>query len=71
MNRTPPFCVAFSFPLLPFAVPDFDVALLVVPYFPWLLNPNGKYNVTKFSSLPECIDLTFYVTLKDGGTVWR
>lgn len=58
---------------LPFAFsfPDFDVALLVMPYFSWLLNPNGKNNVTKSSLLPECIYLTFNVTLKDGGTIWR
>lgn len=59
------------FPTPPFAVPDFDVALLVMPYFSWLLNPNGKYNVTKLSLRPKCTDLTFYVTLKDGGTIWR
>lgn len=35
------------------------------------IESNGKYNVTKFSLLPKCIYLTFYVTLKDGGTVWR
>lgn len=68
MNRTPPLSL---FPLLPFAVSDFDVALLVMPYFSWPLSTNGKYNVTKFLLLPKCIYLTFYVTLKDGGTIWR
>lgn len=42
-------------------IPDFDVVLLVKPYFSWLLNSNGKNNVTKFSLLPECINLTFFL----------
>lgn len=40
---------SFLFPSPPFAVPDFDVALLVMPYFSWPLNPNGKFSVTKRS----------------------
>lgn len=71
MNRTPPPSPSLSLSLSSLCSHDFDVALLVMPYFSWLLNPNGKYNVTTFSLLPKCIDLTFYVTLKDEGTIWR
>lgn len=59
------------FPSSFFAIPDFDVARLVMPYFSWLFNPNGKYNVTKFLLLPKCLYLTFYVALKGGRTIWR
>lgn len=64
MNCTPPPSLLLSLSFASLYRHDFDVALLVMPYFSWLLNPNGKFNVTKFSLLPKCTDLTFYATLK-------
>lgn len=52
------------------ATPDFDVALMVMPYFSWLLKSNGKHQVIKFLLLSKRLYLTFYVPLKDGGTIW-
>lgn len=31
---------------------------------------NGKHQVIKFPLLSKCVYLMFYVTLKDGGTIW-
>lgn len=64
MIWTPPLDELPFLPTLTCATSDFDVTLMVMPYFSWLLKSNGKHQVIKFLLLSKHLYLTFLCDFK-------